>query len=80
MARLGELLVSTQGRSVGRILHKNPDPKNIPCHRVVNARGKVATSYVFGGAKIQSKKLVQEGVEFFGDKVNLQQCLYKRNH
>ena len=26
-------------RAVGNALHKNPDEKNIPCHRVVNASG-----------------------------------------
>src|SRR3990167_2105767 len=32
-------------RLVGSVLHKNINPKKIPCHRVVNARGKVASSY-----------------------------------
>ena len=28
-------------RVVGYALHQNPDPANIPCHRVVNKDGKV---------------------------------------
>lgn len=34
-------------RLVGMALHKNPDPKNIPCHRVVNRNGKLAENYAF---------------------------------
>lgn len=40
-------------RMVGRILHENPDPANIPCHRVVNSKGEVAESYAFGGREAQ---------------------------
>lgn len=51
-------------RMVGRILHNNPDPENIPCHRVVDAKGKLAEHYAFGGAKEQRRKLRAEGVKF----------------
>ena len=51
-------------RTVGNILHDNPDPANIPCHRVVNAKGKVAEHYVFGGADAQRAKLEAEGIVF----------------
>ncbi len=47
-------------RAVGNILHNNPDPKKIPCHRVVNAKGKVAKNYAFGGGMAQRKKLQEE--------------------
>ncbi len=67
-------------RQVGRILHKNPDPGSIPCHRVVNSKGEVAAGYAFGGAKEQSKKLTREGVEFLKGRVNLEKCLCKRTH
>ena len=30
-------------RAVGNALHKNPDPDNIPCFRVVNAKGELAS-------------------------------------
>lgn len=73
-------IVGVNPRLVGKILHKNPDPENIPCHRIVNIKGEVALKYSFGGQIIQSKKLVQEGVEFFDGTVNLKKCLYKRNH
>lgn len=51
-------------RVVGSALHKNTDPKAIPCHRVVNAKGEVAKGYAFGGAQKQKEKLEQEGVVF----------------
>ncbi len=54
-------------RVVGNILHNNPDPANIPCHRVVNARGEVAANFAFGGAEAQRKLLEEEGVVFGGD-------------
>ena len=54
-------------RVVGNILHNNPDPANIPCHRVVNARGEVAANFAFGGAEAQRKLLEEEGVVFGED-------------
>lgn len=51
-------------RVVGNILHHNPDPAAIPCHRVVNSSGKVASSFAFGGAKAQRALLEKEGIVF----------------
>ena len=51
-------------RVVGNILHQNPDPAHIPCHRVVNAKGEVAANFAFGGAKAQRRLLEAEGVVF----------------
>ena len=36
-------------RAVGNALHINPAPGVIPCHRVVNAKGRVAPHFAFGG-------------------------------
>lgn len=63
-------------RQVGRILHQNPDPKNIPCHRVVNSRGEVAQNYAFGGNSAQKSKLISEGIIFRKDKIELKSYLY----
>lgn len=49
-------------RLVGRYLHENPDPKTIPCHRVVTAKGQLSHSFAFGGIEGQQKKLEKEGV------------------
>lgn len=37
-------------RAVGNILNRNPDPKNIPCHRVVRSDGDPG-GYAWGRAK-----------------------------
>ena len=54
-------------RAVGNILHRNPDPANYPCHRVVNSRGRVAEHFAFGGAAQHRKLLEQEGITFESD-------------
>lgn len=54
-------------RVVGNILHQNPDPAHIPCHRVLNTRGEVAANFAFGGAEAQRRLLEAEGVEFGED-------------
>ena len=51
-------------RQVGWALHANPDPKNIPCHRVVNRHGEVCKGFVFGGLEEQRKLLEGEGIVF----------------
>ena len=51
-------------RVVGNILHSNPDPEHIPCHRVVNAQGRLSRAYAFGGMEAQRRLLVSEGVVF----------------
>lgn len=51
-------------RTVGNILHGNPDPTQYPCHWVVNSRGQVAQGYAFGGALAQRKRLEEEGIVF----------------
>ena len=56
-------------RAVGNILHSNPDPEHIPCHRVVNAQGQLSQSYAFGGAAAQRRLLESEGVVFKNDQV-----------
>lgn len=52
---------------VGFALHSNPDPKNIPCHRVVNRFGEVSKAFAFGGENEQIKLLKQEGIVFSDD-------------
>ena len=56
-------------RVVGNILHGNPDPEHIPCHRVVNAQGKLSRSYAFGGIDAQRRLLESEGIVFKTDQV-----------
>jgi O-6-methylguanine DNA methyltransferase len=58
-------------RAVGNALHKNPDPDNIPCYRVVNAKGELAGEFAFGGKGVQAKLLEAEGITVIDGKVDL---------
>lgn len=57
-------LVGVNPRAVGFALHANSDPKNVPCHRVINSKGKISSGYAFGGPGIQKQMLETEGVIF----------------
>lgn len=63
-------------RVVGFALHVNRDPDNIPCHRVVNKDGKLASGYAFGGLEIQRKLLEKEGVKFQETKVEMESSFF----
>lgn len=63
-------------RVVGNLLHQNQDPDKIPCHRVVNAEGKVAQNYAFGGADGQIQKLKSEGVQVVNGRVEFPKYLW----
>lgn len=54
-------------RVVGYALHNNPAPYVIPCHRVVNRDGFVATAFAFGGGEAQKALLLEEGIVFEED-------------
>ena len=54
-------------RGVGFVLHRNTDPVNTPCHRVVFKDGSLCKGYVFGGPDVQREKLKAEGVQFLPD-------------
>lgn len=64
-------------RAVGNALHKNPDPDAIPCYRVVNAKGELAGEFAFGGSGVQRKLLEADGIEFIGERVDLQKYAVK---
>ncbi len=51
-------------RVVGQALHVNPYEGDVPCHRVVNRKGRIAPNFAFGGKDIQRKLLEAEGVKF----------------
>ena len=58
-------------RAVGNALHKNPDPDNIPCYRIVNSKGKLSGEFAFGGAGAQAKLLEADGIRVKDGKVDL---------
>ena len=59
-------------RAVGNALHKNPNPENIPCFRVVNSKGECSGSFAFGGLNEQAKRLIADGVEVVDNRVDLE--------
>ncbi len=64
-------------RVVGYALHANKTPDTVPCHRVVNIKGELSRGYAFGGIGIQKQLLSQEGINFQGEKVNLEKHLFQ---
>lgn len=58
-------------RVVGNILHNNPDEYKYPCFKVVNAKGRLAPSFAFGGADIQKERLQADGIEVIDNAVDL---------
>ena len=58
-------------RAVGNALHRNPDGTNVPCHRVVNSNGRLATNFGFGGPEEQRRRLMSEGVYVMHGAVDL---------
>lgn len=58
-------------RAVGNALHKNPNPDEIPCFRVVNSKGELSGAFAFGGANEQQRLLETEGIVVVDGKVDL---------
>ena len=58
-------------RAVGNALHKNPDPENIPCFRVVNSKGELSGEFAFGGENEQKKRLEADGIKVEDGRVEL---------
>lgn len=64
-------------RVVGSALRLCDDP-SIPCHRVVNAAGRIAPIFGLNGPEEQKEKLLIEGIEFKNEKhVNLKNHLFR---
>ena len=57
-------IIGINPRVVGYALHANKDSTNVPCHRVINSKGKISSGYAFGGPGIQRKMLEKEGIVF----------------
>lgn len=64
-------------RAVGMMMKNNPFAPTVPCHRVVASDGSL-TGYSGGNGLITKKKmLIDEGVIFKGEKVNLEISAWK---
>src|SRR6185436_14771433 len=58
-------------RAVGMCMKTNPDAPHTPCHRVVASDGKLTGYSAKEGIKTKRQMLLDEGVKFTGDHVNL---------
>ena len=63
-------------RAVGNALHRNSDPENIPCFRVVNSKGELSGEFAFGGEGEQARRLRVDGIEVKDGRVDLQKYGY----
>lgn len=59
-------------RRVGRCLSRLPAETRLPWHRVVNAAGRISLPGAAGHR--QRRRLLDEGVTFDGDRVDLRGC------
>ncbi len=64
-------IVGVNPRYIGYVLHNNPAPGKVPCHRVVNSQGRLAANFAFGGGLAQQKLLESEGIVFCNSKLDL---------
>lgn len=63
-------------RVVGYALHSNKTPIAVPCHRVVNRNGALASGFAFGGKNAQKNLLINEGVMVENGKVDLSRYMF----
>lgn len=58
-------------RAVGMLMRLNPNAPIVPCHRVVAVDGSLTGYSGAGGVEGKRKMLIEEGVQFTGNKVDL---------
>lgn len=58
-----------RARLVGYALHRCP--RDVPWHRVVNARGRISLPADSTSAMTQRRRLIEEGVVFLGPRLDL---------
>lgn len=68
---------SGAARAVGQLMKNNPDPATIPCHRVVSWDGSLNGYSLGNGLSTKKQLLVDEGVTFVNQKVDLKQSLLR---
>lgn len=64
-------------RTVGMLMRKNKNPKNIPCYKVVRSDGSPGGYSAKGGTKTKIKLLRKEGIRVENGKINLKEHLHK---
>ncbi|UCC91247.1 MAG: MGMT family protein [Candidatus Aenigmatarchaeota archaeon] len=75
----GELAKSAglHPRTIGMLMRKNKDPKNIPCYKVVRSDGSIGGYSAKGGTKTKIKLLQKDGIRVENGKINLVSHLHR---
>jgi len=71
--QIGEKLNSKAYQAIGQALRNNPDPKSIPCHRVIKSNGEIGGYFGHIDDNLSKKKeklLRNEGVKITNGKVD----------
>lgn len=63
--------IPKSARAVGNALHKNTNPKLVPCHRVVSSTGKVSLNYRFVWTNISYLFMEKQMIISSGEKSHL---------
>lgn len=72
---LAQALNTKAYQAIGQALHRNPDPAETPCHRVIKSNGALG-GYAWGMEQ-KRRQLQQEGVVFAcPERVDLSQSLW----
>jgi methylated-DNA-protein-cysteine methyltransferase-like protein len=65
-------------RQVGYALHRTPEERALPWHRVINAAGEVSPRAMPGSDSLQRSLLESEGLSFDErDRVDLERCRWR---
>jgi len=70
--QIGEKMNSKAYQAIGQALKNNPDPKNIPCHRVIKSNGEIGGYFGHIDDDLSKKKeklLRDEGIKIANGKV-----------
>lgn len=71
--QVGERINSKAYRAIGQALKNNPDPKTVPCHRVIKSNGEIGGYFGHIDDCISKQKeelLKNEGVKILNGKVD----------
>ena len=65
--QIGEKINSKAYRAIGQALKNNPDPQNIPCHRVIKSNGEIGGYFGHTDDDLSKKKEAKIHFDVLGD-------------
>lgn len=65
-------------RQVGYALKSYSGEEEVPWHRIINVKGQISFKQHSRPYKIQKEKLLDEGIEFNGEKISLKQFRWEK--